>query len=98
MRPYSAQWDAATIQMMAHAGKPQKPVYANESQQTIIDWWDSSDSRFCMILGGERAGKSWVAVRLAIGRMRLDRKGTYWIVGPDYRQARPEFLYWYNAF
>jgi hypothetical protein len=70
----------------------------NALQSEIAEWWFGSDSRFVQILGGERAGKSWLASYLALACMNLDkRRGEYWIVGPDYVQARPEFLYLYNA-
>jgi hypothetical protein len=29
--------------------------------------------------------------------LNIDKKGEYWIVGPDYQQARPEFGYLYDA-
>lgn len=67
------------------------------AQQEIEDWWQSSESRFCLILGGERSGKSRTASRLAIKTMNINQAGEYWIVGPDYQQARPEFMYIYNA-
>lgn len=49
------------------------------------------------ILGGERAGKSRLAAKIALICMNLEQEGEYWLVGPDYNQARPEFLYIYNA-
>lgn len=56
-----------------------------------------------MILGGERGGKSFLlALLLAAlsGPVDVDGKSytgeTYWLVGPDYRQARPEFTYIYE--
>src|SRR5690606_31745453 len=30
--------------------------------------------------------------------MNIDLPGEYWIVGPDYNQARQEFMYIYTAF
>lgn len=70
----------------------------NERQAEIADWWFGTDSRFCLVLGGERAGKSWLVCDLAIPCMDLDKPGEYWIVGPDYQQARQEFMYIYDAF
>lgn len=67
------------------------------AQQEIEDWFFSSDSRFLQILGGERAGKSRLASKIALICMNLQKRGTYWMVGPDYLQARPEFTYIYEA-
>jgi len=58
--------------------------------------------RMILICGGERAGKSITAARLALCRMPLPmeqdyKPKTYWIVGPDYRRCRPEFLYIHKA-
>jgi len=59
------------------------------AQQPVHD----SAARIRLVSGGERAGKSrlaaeelatWLALRPA------DGPGLYWIVGPDYEQARPE--------
>lgn len=65
----------------------------NKMQQDILEWWHGSDSRFCQILGGERAGKSLVAAYMALTCMKVGEPSEYWLVGPDYRQARPEFMY-----
>lgn len=70
----------------------------NPTQQIVEDWWFGTDARFTQILGGERAGKSWLAADLALPCMNLERnRSEYWVVGPDYLQARPEFTYLYNA-
>ena len=63
-----------------------------------MQWFVQSDSRFCLVFGGERGGKSLLISYLAGLSMRPDRGGEYWVVGPDYRQARAEFLYLYQAF
>lgn len=68
----------------------------NLLQREIVEWWQASDSRFMLVLGGERAGKSLVAAYAALTSMVVGEETEYWIVGPDYRQARPEFLYLYN--
>lgn len=62
-----------------------------------------AENRFILICGGERAGKSITASRLAMYKIGLQtsdsyKSRTYWIVGPDYRQCRPEFTYIYNAY
>lgn len=90
MRPYTSKWRSVARGMMGNT--------VNEAQQDILDWWFASDSRFCLILGGERAGKSWLVCEMAIPCMDLDKPGEYWVVGPDYQQARQEFIYIYNAF
>jgi hypothetical protein len=73
-------------------------VTPNETQQAILDWWFNTDARFALILGGERGGKSWITAVMALYCLDLNRhKGEYWIVGPDYLQARPEFTYMYEA-
>jgi hypothetical protein len=70
----------------------------NEVQQAILDWWWASEARLALILGGERGGKSWLVALMALYCLDLNRhKGEYWIVGPDYNQARPEFTYIYEA-
>jgi hypothetical protein len=60
--------------------------------------------RFILICGGERAGKSFTSVAMAMLRMgpEYDEDGNpvprrYWIVGPDYAQARAEFQYVFDA-
>lgn len=53
-------------------------------------------ARYIQILGGERAGKSMTTAMLAFIRstFTVDGKpGIFWIVGPDYVQARKEFMY-----
>lgn len=48
-----------------------------------------------MVSGGERAGKSHVSG--TFGATRTPYGKLFWIVGPDYQQARPEFEYWVTA-
>ncbi len=72
----------------------------NPTQATIIREIVRNDIRFALICGGERAGKSITSV--AVSLIFIDptnRTGdfTYWIVGPDYAQARAEFEYFYRA-
>lgn len=48
------------------------------------------------VIGGERGGKSYSSGMEGLSRapFTVDGKpGAYWIVGPDYNQARPEFQY-----
>ena len=72
---------------------------ANVTQQAALE----ATERFILICGGERAGKSLTASRLALRRIAMPivddyKPRTYWIVGPDYRRCRPEFLYIHNAY
>lgn len=90
MRPYSKKWRTACRIMM-----DQIP---NEKQEEIEFWWFNSDARATLLLGGERAGKSWTASDMAMPCVAPTTKGLYWIVGPDYNQARPEFTYLIEAF
>lgn len=89
MKAYSDIWRAQCRRMMG--------ITLNETQAAVDEWWFESPSRFSLLLGGERGGKSQMAAWLALPCMDLDKPGEYWIVGPDYNQARPEFLYLYNA-
>lgn len=61
-------------------------------------------TRFVLICGGERAGKSITSVAMAMLMMgpEQDEYGDYvnrlyWIVGPDYAQTRAEFSYIHRA-
>lgn len=93
MKPISERWLTACL-AMANVGFDK-----NERQREILDWWINSDVRFMQVLGGERSGKSLLVALIALIGMKVaedDRELEYWIVGPDYRQARPEFLYLYN--
>lgn len=88
MKPYSPQWEEAVNYLTKN-----QPIPA---QQEVEDWFLTSDSRFIQILGGERAGKSRLAAKLALICMNLEKPSTYWLTGPDYNQARPEFSYLYT--
>lgn len=69
----------------------------NKEQGKIWDWWESDDDhRIIQVLGGERGGKSIFGSFLLVTGMNPTKRELYWIVGPDYRQARPEFLYIYH--
>lgn len=57
-----------------------------------------SKSRFRLVAGGVRAGKSF-GVAAELHRYVVKAGGLCWLVGPDYEQARPEFGYllqWYR--
>jgi len=71
----------------------------NLAQEDILGWWlGNDDARVIQLLGGERAGKSFLAALLAVMSMDINTPDEYWAVGPDYLQARPEFTYIYEAF
>lgn len=62
-------------------------------------------TRYLLICGGERAGKSFLTVALDLLLMQpgnwdepdKSEKKLGWIIGPDYNQARAEFQYIYDA-
>jgi hypothetical protein len=87
MKPASDKW------LQACRAISKLSFEKNVLQGEVLDWWWDSESRFMQILGGERGGKSLVAAFAALTCMKPGEKAEYWIVGPDYRQARPEFLY-----
>lgn len=67
--------------------------------QAIRAFW--TGTRFILICGGERAGKSFTSVALSLSVMGPRDDGAeqlYWIVGPDYMQARAEFDYYLQVF
>ena len=64
----------------------------NDLQRTIHD----APERIVLLAGGERAGKSFVGANDLAAEAAAD-PGLYWIVGPDYAQARPEFNYVVDA-
>src|SRR5574343_630583 len=71
----------------------------NVAQADILRPW-LDGLRFLLICGGERAGKSFTSVAAALARMGPTDDGeerTYWVVGPDYSQARAEFVYIHSA-
>lgn len=92
MQPFSEKWLKACYAMA------EVNFEKNLAHKEILDWWFGTDSRFMLILGGERGGKSLTAAFAGMACMDVGRKGEYWIVGPDYRQARPEFQYMYEWF
>lgn len=71
-------------------------------QYEIEDWWFNSNARATLILGGERAGKSLESARLLAPLMAPvgsdEKRKLYWIVAPDYNQAKPEWEYLYTFF
>jgi len=69
----------------------------NEAQAPIADWWFHTRARVGGVLGGERSGKSWMTQYLASACINPFEPGEYWIVGPDYAQARAEFQYLYDV-
>jgi hypothetical protein len=75
----------------------------NEAQEPIIQAF-LDGVRFILICGGERAGKSYTSTAMAMLRMGPEKdhknryvKRLYWVVGPDYAQARMEFQYIFDA-
>jgi hypothetical protein len=50
------------------------------------------EHRLILVAGGERAGKSFISG--LFGTTRTLYGELYWIIGPDYAMARPEFHYW----
>ena len=64
----------------------------NETQRPIHE----DESRVRLIAGGERSGKSYTGAAELIGRHI--GAGLLWIVGPDYEQARTEFVYAHEMF
>lgn len=71
----------------------------NEAQHQILASVRDSGNRFFLICGGERAGKSITSVAALFMLIDPNDAGeyTYWIVGPDYAQARAEFEYIHKA-
>lgn len=53
--------------------------------------------RLKLVAGGVRAGKSNCTAMDFAGECAVPN-GLIWIVGPDYDQCKPEFMYLYNAF
>jgi hypothetical protein len=74
----------------------------NALQKEIYDWWISPEAgQVCLIMGGERSGKSLLTADLLLATVKPgtpEKEALYWIVGPDYVQARPEFSYLLSAF
>jgi hypothetical protein len=93
----SAVWQKLFWGLLSPDGKPFKP---NAAQEPIIREFEAGN-RLILICGGERSGKSLTAsaiLGLVMGpELNATRRKRYWIIGPDYRQCRPEFLYVYDA-
>jgi len=76
----------------------------NKTQQPyVMDF--IAGARLQALCGGERSGKSRTAAACAIldmgprtSEFATESERRFWIVGPDYRQARPEFIYIHDAF
>jgi hypothetical protein len=93
MRPASEAWYTIARNLFGYS--------LNYRQKEVMEWWVNSESRAIGILGGERSGKSLLASALALtamGHEGIVTPKTYWVVGPDYLQARPEFTYMFEAF
>jgi hypothetical protein len=87
------QWLRASWGMMQYT--------PNLAQAEIVRAVIQEQLRFVLICGGERAGKSITSVALALLFMdptRAEGDFNYWIVGPDYAQARAEFDYFHRTF
>lgn len=75
----------------------------NKTQQPfVLDF--IAGARLQALCGGERSGKSRTAAACAIldmgprtSNFATEPERRFWIVGPDYRQSRPEFMYIYDA-
>jgi len=72
----------------------------NPTQAEILLNVRDSGNRFFLICGGERAGKSITSVASLFMMLDPGVEGefVYWIVGPDYAQARAEFSYIHKTF
>lgn len=62
--------------------------YVPNPEQSKIHY---DDSRLRLVAGGERSGKSFLSAKELYANAYLG--GLYWIVGPDYEQAKAEFDY-----
>ena len=99
MKPSSEKWAEITeYAFRANSKFPEE--YLTDGQKPILDWWLNTDATEVLIMGGERAGKSYIAALLLMLSVDLmhPQGSLYWIVGPDYLQGRPEWQYLYNAF
>jgi hypothetical protein len=68
--------------------------YEPSTEQLSAHNWPA---RLKLVAGGERGGKSYSAAMELLRACALVRHGLYWIVGPTYDLARPEFQYVANA-
>lgn len=102
MKPFSDRWQELVRKAFEPImrKKDGTPGDFTEVQKEIIEWWVNTVSTIILILGGERSGKSFIASFLAMLCMApsTDEEHIFWIVGPDYLQARPEWEYLYKAF
>jgi hypothetical protein len=91
VQAYSNTWHELAWRLLKY-----KP---NAAQREITEAWFGSDLRFLLICGGERAGKSLTSVALLLPLLMVEgvENPAFWIVGPDYRQARAEFEYIHKA-
>ena len=83
MKPISDSWRQHCRTMMGNT--------LNPTQEEIASWWFESDSRFCLILGGERAGKSWLACELALPCIDITKEGGKIVASFDYDKRIPLF-------
>lgn len=103
MLVYNEVWRNVIFGLMkGHEGQSFKP---NAAQSPVVDTFVQG-TRLVLICGGERSGKSLLAAACAsldMGPPQTGAKGQkprqrrFWIIGPDYRQCRPEFQYVYDA-
>lgn len=68
----------------------QRGVLPTESERLVIP----DAIRAQLIAGGERGGKSWTSGNKLLGWSWCHWPRLFWIVGPDYEQARAEFDAW----
>lgn len=81
------------------------PVLPSRAEQEVIytacgftpreDQWEpmTSHARIVVTGGGERGGKSAEEGHFIASFCALNQNALVWIVGPDYEQAQPEFIY-----
>lgn len=100
---YNPTWHQAAWGLLGQ--KPGVPFAPNATQAPAVQEF-LAGCRLLLLCGGERSGKSILASAIAILTMGPDAKAPkgkahrprrYWIIGPDYRQSRPEFLYIHDA-
>jgi len=99
---YSEEWHKLFHGLMVSANGV-RGYYPNPTQAPIVRDFVAGE-RLMLICGGERSGKSMTAAAMAgldmgprTAKKMKERKRRYWIIGPDYRQARPEFQYIFDA-
>lgn len=103
---YNENWHTLYHSLMTSPNGT-KGYIPNPKQAPIVSDFVNGE-RLILICGGERSGKSMTTAAIAgidMGPRVLSGKGSgsrerqrrYWIIGPDYRQTRPEFLYIFDA-